>query len=126
MVYNEFTMESARLTNLSFRPVWQRKDKKVPIAHQIEVKQLLPSLKELNGWKTYKICPFCGKEVLDSNIKGQIYISKDIYHNLKDFNATSEEFAELSARIYLVSRRVYELFKDYRVKGMKFEPVMVE
>lgn len=120
------TMESARLTNLSFRPVWQKKDKSVPIAYQIEVNQLLPSLKELNGWKIYKICPSCGKEVLDPNIKGHIYITKEMYNNLEDFNVTSEEFAELSARIYLVSRRVYQLFKDYGVKGMKFEPVAIK
>jgi hypothetical protein len=120
------TMESARLTNLSFRPVWQRKDKNVPIAYQIEVNQLLPSLKELNGWEIYKICPFCGKEVFEPNIKGQICITKEMYNNLEDFNGTSEEFAELSSRIYLVSRRVYQLFKDYGVKGMKFEPVMVK
>lgn len=119
------TMESAGLTNLSFRPVWKRNDKEVPIAYQIETKQLLSSLKGLNGWKTYKICPFCGKEVLNPNIKGQICITKEQYINLGDINATSDVFAELCARNYLVSRRVYQLFKDYGVKSMKFEPVRV-
>lgn len=119
-------IEKLNATNVWFRPGWSRKDKSIPVAYQIEVNEYLPKLKELNHWQTYKICSECGKEVLESNFKDPIYVTKDILDSLKDFNATQETFTEISAREYIVSRRIFELFKNYGVKKMRFEPVFIK
>ncbi|BCJ93593.1 hypothetical protein acsn021_11620 [Anaerocolumna cellulosilytica] len=114
------------MSNIKFRPVWQRRDIKIPIAYQIEVDELLPSLKELNNWITYACCPNCGKAVYDTNAIGPMYITKDILDNLYDFNATTEQFAELRARRFIVSRRVYDLFRSLGIKNLDFEPVILK
>lgn len=114
------------MSNIKFRAVWQRRDKKIPLAYQIEVNELLPSLKELNNWITYAWCPNCGKAVYDTNTIGPMYITKDILDNLYDFNATTEQFTDVGARRFIVSRRVYDLFRSLGIKNMDFEPVMLK
>lgn len=116
-------IERIEATNVKFRPAWSRKDKVTPIAYQIEVCKYLPPLSMYNSWEICKTCSNCSKLIYDPNYKNPIYMPNDILENLKDFNATSEVFTELSSREYIVSRRIYELFKKYGVKKMNFEPV---
>lgn len=66
------------------------------------------------------------KRITKTHLKGPICLTEDIYNNLGDFNATSEEFTELSARIYIISRRFYELLNEYGIKGLRGEVIIIK
>lgn len=119
-------IEDINASNVWFRPAWTKKDKEKPIAYQINVNEYMPPLKDINGWEIYEICPKCGKKLYESNIKGPIYITDKIKNSLKDFNATQEVFTKVSNSIIIVSRRIYELFKEMKVKKKRFEPIFIK
>lgn len=57
-------IEQSDLQNFEFFPVLS-KTKDDILAWQIEAKELLPPLKEINGWRVDKKCPYCGKQNFD-------------------------------------------------------------
>jgi len=118
-------IEESDLQNFAFFPVLSKTQDEI-LAWQIETKELLPSLKEINGWRVETKCPNCGKQ----NYEGlqiydhTLYIPLSMKENLKDINATQETFSGLQARYYIISKRVYNLLKELGAKNLSCQPIV--
>ena len=118
-------IEQSDLQNFEFFPVLS-KTKDDILAWQIEAQELLPPLKEINGWRVDKKCPYCGKQNYDGThvYAHPLYMPITMKEQLKDINATQETFSELQARYYIISKRVYNLLKDLGAKNLSCQPIV--
>lgn len=118
-------IEQSDLHNFEFFPVLA-KTKGDILAWQIEAKELLPPLKEINGWRVYRKCPFCRKQNYDpiQVYSHPLYMPTSMKEQLNDINATQETFTEIQSRYIIISKRVYNLLKEMGAKNLNCQPVI--
>ena len=66
-----------------------------------------------------------GYHIYDSNYKNQLTIPREISSDLLDFNASFELFSELGAREYIISKKMYSIFKESGIRALDCEPVRI-
>lgn len=118
-------LERSDLQNFEFFPVLSKTNNDI-LAWQIEAKELLPPLKEINGWRVDKKCPYCGKQNYDPIhvYAHPLYVPTSMKEQLKDINATQETFTELQSRYIIISKRVYNLLKEMGAKNLNCKPIV--
>ncbi len=118
-------IEESDLQNFEFFPVLSKTQGEI-LAWQVEAKELLPSLKEINELRVDKKCPYCGKQYYRGLqiYAHPLYIPLSMKDSLKDINATQETFSGLQARYYIISKRVYNLLKLLGVKNLSCHPIV--
>lgn len=118
-------IEQSDLQNFEFFPVLS-KTKDDILAWQIEAKELLPPLIEINGWRVDKKCPYCGKQNYDPIhvYAHSLYMPISMKEQLKDFNATQETFTELQSRYIIISKRVYNLLQEMGAENLNCKPII--
>lgn len=119
-------LEKENAKNVMFRPIWTRKNHNEPIAYQIEVEKLLPSIQELNGMTVYKTCSECGKKIYKKRSDKPLYLTQQILDNLEDFNATAEIFTELGNYEIIINRKMFELLNKCGIKKIRFQPIFIK
>lgn len=118
-------IEQSDLHNFEFFPVLAKTKGDID-AWQIEAKELLPPLKEINGWRVYRKCPFCRKQNYDpiQVYSHPLYMPTSMKEQLNDINATQETFTEIQSRYIIISKRVYNLLKEMGAKNLNCQPVI--
>lgn len=114
-----------RVSKDVFRPVWQKNKQGLPVCYQLSPINTLPSISEVNGWRSYIGCQHCNKVLFDWDNDQFYYLSSEAVDLLQDFNLTTEQVGNLCTPKYLVNKKIYE-YLIYRYKNMYFEPVFLK
>jgi len=118
-------IELSDFQNFEFFPVLSKTSDDI-LAWQIEAKELLPPLIEINGWRVDKKCPYCGKRNYNpiQDYPHPLYMPISMKAQLKDINATQETFTELQSRYIIISKRVYNLLKEMGARNLNCMPII--
>ena len=118
-------LESENITNAKFIPVYDKRHTGIE-GYQLDAKNTLPSLAQINGWKNMIMCPHCNRSRWSGiqNTPHPFYIPKEWKSELKDVNATCDVFTELDSKYIIISRKVYDILKEMGTKKLDCEPVV--
>ena len=116
-------IETQGLTGCDFAPVMHRKTNQAsPDIFQLIVTNVLPDIAP--EFKRENIqCDKCGTQVLIRRDWLYSY-HKSALKNIMDFNLTKEYFSvTYPYRVLIISQKVYQLIKEYKIKGPVYVPV---
>jgi hypothetical protein len=122
-------IENAKFTGCEFWPVLQyKKNIKFDNICQLYISDTMESLSPktvILGVPKVETCECRKKGYM---VESQLVYKRKALENIKDFNKTNEWFGggETTWQLPIVSKRVYDLFVKHKVKGVKYEPVMIE
>lgn len=115
------------ITGLSFRDVHHKNNnlKSEPVLYQLFCTNTLRPLNEQTVFYKEKYCECCCRSGL--HVKSLPYYDEEDLKDAKDFNYTFEYFGSgwSGTPDIIVSRKVYKLFRDNKIKGVSFDIVKI-
>lgn len=115
--------ERQKISNIVFEPVYTRKKKLV--AYFIESEDHMSELSSVNNWPLTVKCNKCNKILYDGThtVPHPFLIPLNEKQELKDFNSTQEQFTELRARNYVISKKLYQILLNSGAKNLICQPI---
>lgn len=116
------------VTGLIYGDVKHKKNAKIknePKLYQLKSQNILPKLNSKTEFYKEKFCTQCQQSGLF--LKSLPVYSREILVDAKDFNYTEEYFGSGLAgkQVFIVSQKVYKIFKNEKIKGVSFDIVKI-
>lgn len=118
-------IDANNLTGITFgKPIQDYRGRDMSLYYSAQIENVLPPLSETTCLEpSGLLCPSCNHETV--YLRSDLQYKKEALQSAKDFNLTREHLDNWNLRSIVVSARVRNLLKEYKMKVGRFIPVAI-